>query len=151
MHVFLKEKLPWFKDLLSSTKEEIREQASVLYAIIANQALDQKQFEELLIHFFNQANGKNLEAQHGAILGIANCLERKLMENKSNVAEEIHKKSLATIGKFNIHYHTKQILYSASSSVSDEYEQPPRRSILHWDWSACKECAAAFGSGNFAR
>lgn len=75
----IKDNINW---VLNSMKEEIREQASVLYAIIANRTFDEKGFENAVRQLISQTSSKSLEAQHGAILGVANCMERKIYSRK---------------------------------------------------------------------
>ncbi|XP_056640479.1 proteasome adapter and scaffold protein ECM29 [Diorhabda sublineata] len=75
--------LQWIKDQLSSTKEEVREISSLLYSIILSSSSD-SEFDLAVKSLLTQANSKNLETQHGAVLAIGRCEELKLSNNKSN-------------------------------------------------------------------
>lgn len=94
----------WVCDLLSSTKEELRELASLLYAIIICETYDEKEFGLAVNHLITQTGSKSLEAQHGAISGIASALERKIMLQKSTTADftnwELYQNCISTIGKY---------------------------------------------------
>lgn len=104
LYKVLLENVNWIRDLLASMKEEVREQAAVLYGIVAERAFDEKGFESAIGYLISQTSSKSLEAQHGAILGIGNCMERKIMakRSKSEVTFnwELLKTSFSAIGKF---------------------------------------------------
>lgn len=107
LHTVFADHLNWLRDLLNSTKEEVREQAAVLYAVVINKAFDDKKFESAIQHLISQTGNKSLEAQHGAILGIGNCMERKII-TKRTASESIcdwplHKISFSTITPFLSH------------------------------------------------
>lgn len=103
LHAVLKDNLNWVRDLLNSMKEEIREQASVLYGVVANEAFDDKSFETAINYLINQTGSKSLEAQHGAILGIGNCMERRIYSRRKSAKEvenwELLKTSFGAISK----------------------------------------------------
>lgn len=100
--------LDWLRDLLNVTKEEIREIASLLYAIVVNNLLAEKDFDNVLQFLINQTVNKSLEMQHGAIFGLANVIERKIMSQKLVCTDfskwELFKSSINTIGEFVILY-----------------------------------------------
>ncbi|KAB0794456.1 hypothetical protein PPYR_11295 [Photinus pyralis] len=100
----LKSNLNWVRDLLNSTKEEVREITSVLYSLIINEVLSPKDFEDAINYLITQTNNKMLETQHGAILGIAYALERKIMTHKyrggNALNDELFKKCVQTIVSF---------------------------------------------------
>lgn len=107
LHTVFADHLNWLRDLLNSTKEEIREQAAVLYGVIINKALDEKKFESAIQYLISQTGNKNLEAQHGAILGIGNCMERKIITKRAaseNIRDwPLHKVSFSAITRFLSH------------------------------------------------
>lgn len=83
LHSVFSDHIGWLRDLLNSTKEEVREQAAALYAVVINEALDEKSFDSAVEHLVSQTGtGRNLEAQHGAILGIGNCMERRIVARR---------------------------------------------------------------------
>lgn len=96
--------IDWIRDLMNSTKEEIREFASVLYAVVINEVLSEKDFENAINHLVTRTTNKNLEAQHGAIFGIANAMERRIMIKRSNCNDfsnwELFKNCVNTLGNF---------------------------------------------------
>ncbi|KAK5644780.1 hypothetical protein RI129_006080 [Pyrocoelia pectoralis] len=100
----LKNHLNWVRDLLNSTKEEVREVTSVLYGFLINEILTPKEFQDAVNYLISQTNSTMLEAQHGAILGIAYALERKIMTLKSNSCDfrndVLFKKCVQTIVSF---------------------------------------------------
>lgn len=102
LYTVFSDHINWLRDLLSSTKEEVREQAAVLYAVIINRALDEKNFESAVEYLVSQTNNKSLEAQHGAVLGIGNCMERKIInmrtESKYRYDWQLHRISFSAIG-----------------------------------------------------
>lgn len=93
--------LNWFRDLLNSLKEEIREQAAVLYGIMLNYGGSDKDFEDAVDFLIKQTSTKNLESQHGAILGIGNCVERRIVSkmHKDFSRREVYKNAISTIGE----------------------------------------------------
>lgn len=99
---FLQNNIDWIRNLLNSTKETIREFASLLYGIIINEILSEKDFEQAVNYLVIQTNNKSLETQHGAIVAIANSMERKIMIKKLKSNDfskwELFKKCTNTIG-----------------------------------------------------
>lgn len=75
----------WIRDQLSSTREEVREYAAVLFSLILNATPDS--FDSAINYLIKQTNNKNLETQHGAILALGNCLE--LNENKQELVKTV--------------------------------------------------------------
>lgn len=110
LHTVFSDHLNWLRDLLNSTKEEIREQAAVLYAVVTNKALDAKSFETAIEYLISQTANKNLEAQHGAILGIGNCMERRIITKRADSESirnwHLHKISFAAVTPFLSHQNT---------------------------------------------
>nr|XP_022915862.1 proteasome-associated protein ECM29 homolog isoform X1 [Onthophagus taurus] len=96
----------WLRDLLNSVKEEVREQVALLYAVTINPALNDDDFNKALEYLIKQTNSKNLESQHGALLAIGNCLERRIMtqKEKRNVQQwEVFKTCVNTLVTFLSH------------------------------------------------
>lgn len=79
--LFTPDEINWVRDISTSVKEEVREYIGVLYGLLISQS-GENVFETSIKHFINQCNNKSLEAQHGAILAIANSMERKLVDKK---------------------------------------------------------------------
>lgn len=99
LHTTLTKNVQWLRDLLSSVKEEVREYASLLYAIYVNNAFTEIEFEKVINFLITQCSSKTLEAQHGAIITIGNCLERKIMTSRDyQQINDLIKKSVNTIG-----------------------------------------------------
>lgn len=140
LHTFLLENVTWIRDLLTSTKEEIREQAAVLYAVIADKAFDEKNFETAINYLVSQTNSKSLEAQHGAILGIGNCMERKITTKKvasENVYDwELLKTSFSAISTYFSKMFNFNLLYFSYSFFSNK-----SKCITSW-------CCMCFGRYN---
>lgn len=107
LHTVFSDHLNWLRDILNSTKEEVREQGAVLYAVVINKALDEKRFETAIEYLISQTKNKSLEAQHGAILGIGNCMERKIITKRTaseNIRDwQLHKISFSAITPFLSH------------------------------------------------
>ncbi|KAL3269226.1 hypothetical protein HHI36_008307 [Cryptolaemus montrouzieri] len=79
----LSEDMNWVRDqLLSSTKEEVREYGAVLYGILLANSED-KQFNENVQYLIKQVESKTLETQHGALLAIGNCLQSRILNKTS--------------------------------------------------------------------
>lgn len=105
-HKLLLNDLKWIRELINSTKEEIREFASLLYGIIIAHGLpDDDKFEETVKDLITGTeNNKYLETQHGCLLGVANGVERRItikqiqFDNVLNL--EIYKNSVVVISKF---------------------------------------------------
>lgn len=116
---FLQNNIDWIRNLLNSTKETIREFASLLYGIIINEILSEKDFEQAVNYLVIQTNNKSLETQHGAIVAIANSMERKIMIKKLKSNDfskwELFKKCTNTIVSFL--NHQNPILVSAASNA----------------------------------
>ncbi|XP_071444179.1 proteasome adapter and scaffold protein ECM29-like [Hetaerina americana] len=75
--------LKWLKGILVSTSEDMREIASIIYGMVVAHGLDDANFEENMTFLLRQVSKKNVEAQHGYILAICYCLERRLQVKKS--------------------------------------------------------------------
>ncbi|KDR13581.1 proteasome-associated protein ECM29 homolog isoform X2 [Zootermopsis nevadensis] len=79
------DKLSWFKGLLFSAKEEIRETSALLYGIIIAHGLRDSAYEEAVQDLIGSVKSKNpLEAQHGCLLATAHALERKICVMKKD-------------------------------------------------------------------
>lgn len=91
----------WLRDLMNSLKEEIREQAAVLYAVILNYGSSEKDFDEAIDFLIKQTSSRNLESQHGALLGIGNCMERRIVSklHKDCNTGDVLKNAVTTIGE----------------------------------------------------
>lgn len=71
--------LPWLRNLLISTKVDIRNLAAQIHAIIvAHGCADTKELETRATEFLSAANHRVLENQHGALIALAWMLERTL-------------------------------------------------------------------------
>lgn len=107
LHTVFSDHLTWLRDLLNSTKEEVREQAAVLYAVVISRALDDRGFEGAIDYLISQTGTKSLEAQHGAILGIGNCMERKIIAKRAaceNIRDwHLHKIGFSAVAPFLSH------------------------------------------------
>ncbi|CAG9821950.1 unnamed protein product [Phaedon cochleariae] len=75
--------ISWIKDQLSSTKEDVREYSAILYAAILTHSVTDNEFEVAIKDLLTQANSKNLESQHGALLAVGHCLENKISVRKA--------------------------------------------------------------------
>ncbi|XP_046388790.1 proteasome adapter and scaffold protein ECM29-like [Ischnura elegans] len=75
--------LKWLKGILASTSEDMREIASIIYGMVVAHGFDDANFEETMTFLLRQVSKKNVEAQHGYILAICYCLERRLRVKKS--------------------------------------------------------------------
>lgn len=82
MHRVLSENLQWLRDLLSSVNETIRELASLLYSVLISNTYNNDDFEKVINYLKSQCESKSLEAQHGGILTIGNCIERRIVLKK---------------------------------------------------------------------
>lgn len=100
LHTVLLKNIQWLRDLLNSLNETVRELAALLYAIVINQAYNDKDFEEVINYLNMQCNCKSLEIQHGSILAIGNCVERRIMLKKYEYqnCNAIVKNAVNTIG-----------------------------------------------------
>lgn len=95
--VFLKD-IKRIEDLLGSSKEEVREFAAVLHAIVVNELYRGDEFDGVVNRLLAQTGCKSLEAQHGAILGGASALETQMLSTKE-FNSSLLKNCLNTIGK----------------------------------------------------
>ncbi|XP_066149370.1 proteasome adapter and scaffold protein ECM29 [Euwallacea fornicatus] len=65
----------WIRDQLSNVKEDVREYASILYSLVVAKQCKKSDFDATISYLLEQTSKNNLEAQHGALLGIGACLE----------------------------------------------------------------------------
>ncbi|RZC32274.1 proteasome-associated protein ECM29 -like [Asbolus verrucosus] len=98
LNSFISKDIQWIRDQLNSTKEEVREYASVLYALVLSK-FDVKEFDSAIHYLLKQTENKNLEAQHGAILGTGTCLEYKITST-SSINKELYKNAVTTLVAF---------------------------------------------------
>lgn len=103
LHTHILKDLQWIRDQLNSTKEEVRELSALLYAVILTHSTNDGEFETAINYLISQTgNSKSLEAQHGALLAVGNCLEMKVMkkknENKDLKSWNILKSSIQILG-----------------------------------------------------
>lgn len=101
--VFTEQEVKNIRDMVTSSKEEIRELAALLYGIVINYLLDEKNFKKVMQEFIDQCgSNKNLESTHGAILTITNALERNIMfkrnKNEEFKSYDLLKESISAIG-----------------------------------------------------
>ena len=102
LHTELLKDVMWLRDLLSSLNQDIRVHAAALYSIFLNWSCTNKEFNDALQFLVKHSGSKNLEAQHGAILGIGYCLERKIMTKRTEInfsSWGILKTGVITIGR----------------------------------------------------
>lgn len=102
--IFSVEEVQWLKELSYSPKEEVQEHSAVLYALIISQRSTDKEFENIIEHLIQQCLKRKIDTQHGAILMMANCLERMLFVKKNedkqfSINVDLIKKSIFTICK----------------------------------------------------
>jgi proteasome component ECM29 len=98
LNTFISKDTLWIRDQLNSSKEEVREYASALYALVLK-TTEAKEFESAINYLLKQVDSKSLETQHGANLSIGTCLEFKMLSN-SSVSQELHKKAVSTLVAF---------------------------------------------------
>ncbi|KAF5273782.1 hypothetical protein FQA39_LY00897 [Lamprigera yunnana] len=114
----LKDKINWIRDLLNSTKEEIREVAAILYAIVANELSSQTEFESAVKYLVSQTQHKTLEVQHGMVFGLGYIFERRIMMLKvsgSAINNELFKTAVESIVSFLSHQNP--LLISAAAEA----------------------------------
>nr|CAH7763652.1 unnamed protein product [Callosobruchus chinensis] len=104
LHAHLCNDLNWLKDQLSSTKEEIREYSALLYSLVLTRSTNSNDFESAVNTLMSQLSSKNLEGQHGHLLGIGNCMELEIMNKKAAKKDvskwELYRSSLEAIVPF---------------------------------------------------
>lgn len=105
LHTYLANEITWIKDLLNSTKEEIRESASMLYGVLVAHNQTDDQFQQTINDLKRSTtNDKYPEIQHGSILGIANAIERRITIKKVNFENinswDLYKTSLSLLCKY---------------------------------------------------
>ncbi|XP_052776475.1 LOW QUALITY PROTEIN: proteasome adapter and scaffold protein ECM29-like [Mya arenaria] len=74
--------LGWIKTTVFSMKDDIRDLAANLYAIIVCKHTDEGQLLEALEFMLNSMNNKSLEAQHGAILTLGHLIGQLLRRRR---------------------------------------------------------------------
>lgn len=84
LHSNILKDLQWIRDQLNSTKEEVRELTAVLYGLILSYSTNDTEFESAINYLISQTSSKFLEAQHGALLAIGNCLEIKIITKQAD-------------------------------------------------------------------
>ncbi|CAH1974017.1 unnamed protein product [Acanthoscelides obtectus] len=104
LHTLLSNDLQWIKDQLSSTKEEIREYSALLYSLVLTGSTKNSEFESAVNALMSQLSSKNLEGQHGHLLGIGNCMELEIMNKKAAKKDvskwDLYKSSLQAVVPF---------------------------------------------------
>lgn len=76
--------LSWLRNLLISTKPDIRQLAAKIYGIITAQ-LSNNEFEAQISEIMGIIDKNNLEAQHGSLLTLTYMMERRLIFKRSNI------------------------------------------------------------------
>lgn len=105
LHIYISKDLKWIKDQLSSTKEEIREYAALLYGIVLSLSASHEEFYAAVKTLLTDTNNKNLETQHGSILGVGHCLEMTVLNKKSeNDHMDLVKTSIETLGNCHLFF-----------------------------------------------
>ncbi|CAH0555694.1 unnamed protein product [Brassicogethes aeneus] len=87
LHKILLKDLPWLRDLLSNTKEEVRELAALLYGLVLSGCASDSEFDAALRSLLTQTGHKMLENQHGSLLAIGAALNSKIFEKNRNVKD----------------------------------------------------------------
>ncbi|XP_046742819.1 proteasome adapter and scaffold protein ECM29 [Diprion similis] len=80
--------LPWLRNLLTSTKEDIRELGAKIYGVVAAH-IPSREFEKQVAEIIGATRNKMLETQHGAILALSHMMERKLMLRRNENKNEL--------------------------------------------------------------
>ncbi|KAF7270517.1 hypothetical protein GWI33_016522 [Rhynchophorus ferrugineus] len=106
----------WLRDQLNNTKEEVREYNAVLYSLVLVETVDDAAFIEAIKYLIGQTTNKSLEAQHGALLAIGNCIEyfilKKKWENTLMENNELIRSAIETLASFL--KHSNQLLAGAA-------------------------------------
>ncbi|XP_033222326.1 proteasome adapter and scaffold protein ECM29 [Belonocnema kinseyi] len=82
--------LPWFRKLMTSTKENIRELSAKIYALIVTH-LPFNEFESQAAEIVTSVKNKIVDIQHGALLALSYMMEQKLVSLKHENPAEILK------------------------------------------------------------
>ncbi|KAJ8977535.1 hypothetical protein NQ317_010055 [Molorchus minor] len=108
------------REQLNTTKEEIREYSALLYAVLLVYSTEDSEFEMAINYLLSQSSNKGLEGQHGALLGIGNCLELKILNKKAEGKDvkdwDLVKKSIETLVLF-INHQNALLSGAACSSI----------------------------------
>lgn len=81
--------LSWLRNLLISTKPDIRQLAAKIYGIITAQ-LSNNEFEAQISEIMGIIDKNNLEAQHGSLLTLTYMMERRLIFKRSNINDSFN-------------------------------------------------------------
>ncbi|XP_071452225.1 proteasome adapter and scaffold protein ECM29-like isoform X2 [Hetaerina americana] len=79
--------LKWLESFVFSPSEEIREVGSIIYGFVVAHGLDDGDYNQTITNLLRQLGKKNLDTQHGCILAICYCLERRIYMKKSQETE----------------------------------------------------------------
>lgn len=80
--------LPWLCTLLNSTKQDVRQLAAKVYAVITAY-FPRDEFEKHVSGIMDITKKKNLEAQHGALMTLIYMMERNLIQQRSENRENL--------------------------------------------------------------
>ncbi|XP_046403565.1 proteasome adapter and scaffold protein ECM29-like [Ischnura elegans] len=75
--------LKWLESFVFSSSEEIREVGAIIYGFVVAHGLDDSDYDQIITNLLRQLGKKNLDTQHGCILAICYCLERRIYLKKS--------------------------------------------------------------------
>ncbi|KAG8228635.1 hypothetical protein J437_LFUL008286 [Ladona fulva] len=75
--------LKWLESFVFSSSEEVRDVSSIIFGFVAAHGLDDGDFEQIITNLTRQLGKKNVDIQHGCILAISYCLERRIFLKKS--------------------------------------------------------------------
>lgn len=78
------EDLTWLRNLLASTKVDVRQLVAQIYGIITAQ-LPNNDFEARISEIMNIVEKKNVEAQHGSLLALTYMMERRLTFSRDHM------------------------------------------------------------------
>lgn len=79
----------WLRNLLTSTKPEVRQLAAKVYGVIAA-PLPINDFGTQISEITAITNKKNLEPQHGGLLALTYMMERRLLILRKNMNESFN-------------------------------------------------------------
>ncbi|XP_050294249.1 proteasome adapter and scaffold protein ECM29-like [Anthonomus grandis grandis] len=104
LHNLMVTDMDWITNQLNNVKEEIRENVAILYSLVLTLMSDGDDFDKSVKYLIEQCGKNNLEAQHGALLGLANSLEayalKKMRENAIFDKIKLTKECINTIVPF---------------------------------------------------
>lgn len=82
------QELPLLCPLLSSIKQDVRQLAAKVYAVITAY-FPRNEFEKQVSNIMEILKKKNLEAQHGALMTLIYMMERNLIQQRKGSGEDL--------------------------------------------------------------